>query len=64
MIAAQIWVRRRRILRPAAGLDLTGIEACLDGSSLPTIKVLRGGFRCYDRVLRGFCVTSADKNER
>jgi len=54
MIAEQIWVRRRRILRPAAGLGLTGVEACLDGVFAPTIKVLRGGFRGYDRVLRGF----------
>jgi hypothetical protein len=35
MIAAQIWVRRRRILRPAAAADLTGIEACLDGVFAP-----------------------------
>jgi hypothetical protein len=35
MIAEQIWVRRRRILRPAAGLDLTGVEACLDAVFAP-----------------------------
>jgi len=35
MIAGQNWVRRRRILRPAASLDWTGIEACLDGVFAP-----------------------------
>jgi hypothetical protein len=35
MIAAQIWVRRRRNLRPAAGLDLTGVEARLAGALAP-----------------------------
>jgi len=53
MIAAQIWVRPHR---PAAALDLTGIEARLAGvfAPLPMIKVLHGGFCGYDRVLRGF----------
>jgi len=31
MIAAQIWFRWCRIFGPAAALDLTGIEACLNG---------------------------------
>lgn len=53
MIGALILVRRRRISRPAAGLDLTGIEACLDDVFAPRDQVLRGGFRCYARVLRG-----------
>jgi hypothetical protein len=35
MIAAQIWVWRRRILRPAASLDWTGFEARLDGGVAP-----------------------------
>jgi hypothetical protein len=35
MIAEQIWVRRRPILRAAAGLELTGVEACQDGIFAP-----------------------------
>lgn len=39
---------------PAAALHLTGIEACLDGVIARQIKILRGGFCGYDKVLRGF----------
>jgi hypothetical protein len=54
MIAAQMRIRRHRILRPAAGLDFIGVEACPGGVVAPRDQDLRGGFRCYARVLRGF----------
>jgi hypothetical protein len=53
MIGALILVRRRRISRQTAGLDLIGGEACLGGVFAPRDQVLRGGFRCYATVLRG-----------
>ena len=59
------------ILRLAAGLGLTGVEACLDGVFAPSdqgfaprISRLRYGPSRIFASFAGFCVTSADKNER
>jgi hypothetical protein len=48
MIAAQIWVRRRRILRQAAALGLTGIERGLAKRARTQVDVPRGRLAARD----------------